>query len=83
MCWLYILKNESTERYYIGSTNNLEKRLKQHKSGLTRTTRVLETLTLVYSEKYNNIIEARNREKKLKSYKSKKYIEWLINDKGR
>ena len=83
MCWVYILTNESTKRYYIGSTNNLERRLKQHKSGLTRTTRVLGTLKLVYSEKYTNIIEARNREKKLKSYKSKKYIEWLINSKGR
>lgn len=79
---MYILKNEQTGRYYIGSTNNLERRLKQHLRGYTRTTRVLGTNTLVYKEEFESIIEARFREKKLKSYKSKKYIEWLINRTG-
>ncbi len=46
---------------------------------MTRTTRVLKTYTLVYTEEFDSLIEARNREKKLKSYKSRKYIEWLIN----
>ena len=81
--YLYILKNETSGRYYIGSTNNLERRLKQHKAGSTRTTRVLKTDVLVYIENYDNILEARLREKKLKSYKSKKYIECLISNKGR
>ncbi len=76
---LYILKNEQTGRYYIGSTNNLDRRLKEHSSGKTRTTKVLKTLTLVYKEEFDTIEEARMREKKLKSYKSRKYIEWLID----
>lgn len=79
MCWMYILKNDVTERYYIGLTNNLNRRLKEHESGKTRTTRVLKTFKLVYKETFDNITEARLREKKLKSYKSKKYLEWLIN----
>ena len=79
---MYILKNESTNRYYIGSTNNLERRLRQHKSGLTRTTKILQTDKLVYKEEFVSIVEARLREKKLKSYKSKKYIEWLINNRN-
>ncbi len=76
--WLYILKSES-ERYYIGSTENIERRLKQHRKGYTRTSKVLKTYELVYTEEFDTINEARLREKKLKSYKSKKYIEWLIN----
>lgn len=83
MFWLYILKNEDTNRYYIGSTNDLNRRLKQHLKGATRTTRILGTNKLVYKEVFNTLIEARGREKKLKSYKSKKYIEWLINNAGR
>lgn len=79
MCWFYILKNEETNRYYTGSTNNLNKRLKQHLQGNTRTTRILKTFQLVYSEKFDKIEAARNREKQIKSYKSKKYIEWLIS----
>lgn len=78
MCWMYILKNEETNRYYIGSTTDLKRRLKQHKSGQTKTTRMLRTLKLVYSEYFDKIENARERELKLKSYKSKKYLEWLI-----
>ena len=78
MCWFYILRNIETDRYYVGSTNNLEKRLQQHKNGYTRTTRILMTYELVYSEKFDKINDARDREKKIKSYKSKKYIKWLI-----
>ncbi len=77
--YLYILKNTITNRYYIGSTNNLDRRLKEHVAGKTRTTRVLKTFTLVYKEEFDTIQAARAREQKLKSYKSKKYIEWLIN----
>jgi len=74
MSWIYILENTETDRYYIGSTGDIERRLRQHRSGKTRTTRVLQTYTLVYKEWYDTIEEARKREKKLKSYKSKKYI---------
>jgi len=78
---LYILSNLKTDRFYIGSTSNLDRRLKQHKNGHTRTTRVLEAFELVYKEEYNTLEEARLREKKLKSYKSKRYINWLISKK--
>ena len=80
MFYLYILKNEQTGRFYIGSTSDLDRRLKQHLSGRTRTTRVLKTFKLVYKEKYSTLLEARNRERKLKSYKSSKYLNWLINN---
>ncbi len=82
MSWMYILRNVKTNRYYIGSTNNWQRRLREHLSGKTRTTRILKTFELVYIEEFDNIVDARTREKKLKSYKSKKYIEWLIK-KGR
>jgi len=74
--WLYILRSEE-DRYYIGSTNNKDRRIKQHLSGYTRTSRVLKTYELVYTEEFKTLNEARIRERKLKSYKS--YIKWLIN----
>lgn len=75
---MYILKS-SSNRYYIGSTSDRNRRLKEHIAGKTRTSRVLKTNELVYFEEFDTIDEARAREKKLKSYKSKKYIEWLIS----
>ena len=82
MFYMYILWNQEKDRYYIGSTRNLTRRLKQHLAGYTRTTRVLKTDKLVYYEEYKQESEAREREKQLKSYKSKKYIKWLIDSKG-
>lgn len=79
MFWMYILHNPETDRFYIGSTSDLERRLKQHSKGYTRTTKVLKTYNLVYKEEYKTLMEARLREKQLKSYKSKKYIKWLIS----
>ena len=83
MVYLYILKNSKTERYYIGSTIDLKRRLKQHLSGNTKSTRVLKTDTLIYTEEFRTEQEARDREKLLKSYKSSKYIEWLIKQKNK
>ena len=83
MNFLYILENKNTGKYYIGSTNNLRRRLDEHLKGKVRTTRVLKTNSLVYFEKFETESESRQREKKLKSYKSKKYIKWLISNKTR
>lgn len=80
MSFLYILENSKTDRYYIGSTANLENRIRQHLKGYTRTTKILKTFGLVYLEEYKTIQEAKNREKQLKSYKSKKHIKWLIKN---
>ncbi|HLD24388.1 MAG TPA: GIY-YIG nuclease family protein [Patescibacteria group bacterium] len=79
MYYIYILHNDESDSYYIGSTNNLERRLKEHLRGKTRTTKVLKTDKIAYREEFNTEKEARDREKKLKSYKSKKYIKWLIS----
>ena len=68
MAHIYVLESETTGKYYIGSTSNLHRRLNQHKSGQTRTTRVLNAFKLVYSEEFDSINDARDREKKLKSY---------------
>lgn len=79
MACVYILHNPLTHRYYVGSTINLKRRLQQHRSGNTRTSRLLGTKELFYIEEYKTIDEARLREKQIKSYKSKIYIENLVN----
>lgn len=35
MYFVYILFSSKTEKYYIGSTDNLESRLKHHNAGAT------------------------------------------------
>ena len=71
--FLYILANENRSTLYIGVTNNLERRLNEHKNevldGFTKTYHVH---TLVYVERYEHIEEAIAREKQLKRWSRKK-----------
>jgi len=75
---LYILQSQETGRYYIGSTCNLERRLKDHKRGNTRTTRIHKPWFLVYTEEFETLTEARKREKQIKRWKSHVRVMELI-----
>ena len=65
-----ILKSDSSERFYIGHTSNLERRLKEHNSGKTSSTKGYFPWKVVYTEDYETKLEAYNREMEIKSYKS-------------
>jgi len=70
---VYVLEDE-TGRFYKGVTNNLEKRLREHKCGHTRTTSRMRGLKVVYKEKFSNFNEARKREVYLKTGAGRKFL---------
>lgn len=76
---VYILKDE-LGRFYIGSTDNLERRLKQHVSGYTQTTRNMKSPKLVLSQEVQNLEQARKIERKLKNLKRRDYIEKIVSE---
>ncbi|MFQ5777689.1 MAG: GIY-YIG nuclease family protein [Terriglobia bacterium] len=67
--FVYVLKNSATGRHYIGSTNNLSRRLVDHARGNTRSTRTQGRWELVYCEPCRDLSAARKREREIKSYK--------------
>ena len=68
MAYLYILKC-SDNSLYVGSTNNLEERIKKHQSGWgARYTSVHKPVELIYSEEYSTYQEAFKRERKIKGW---------------
>lgn len=77
MYHLYILKL-MTGSYYVGSTGNLESRLKAHMSGKVFYTKSRLPAELVYTEKYLTRSEAQTREYQIKSWKKRKAIEKLF-----
>ncbi|OIP58167.1 MAG: hypothetical protein CO136_02485 [Candidatus Levybacteria bacterium CG_4_9_14_3_um_filter_36_7] len=79
MYFLYILRSIKNGMFYIGSTNNLERRIAEHNSNRSRYTKNKGPFELSYKEEYNTNSEAKKREYYLKSLKSKKVIEKLIN----
>jgi len=57
MYYVYLIKNQKTKETYIGYTDNLKRRFKEHKE---------KEPDLIYYEAYKSEADARNREKKLK-----------------
>ena len=72
MFYVYVLISLKDKTTYIGSTENLEKRLKEHNQGKTKSIKHKVPFELVYSEAYCNRTQARKREIRLKKNSSEK-----------
>jgi len=72
--YVYVLKSERDGHFYIGYTQDLEGRVKQHNRGLVPSTKQRTPLLLVYWEGSLSQKDATAREKYLKSAWGKRYI---------
>ena len=77
MYYVYVLKSEKNNRYYIGYTKDVSERLKIHNAGRVPSTTKDKPWTVFYKEEYEDSLAARQRELKLKSWKSRKALERL------
>ena len=77
--YVYILE-DSNHKFYIGSTNDVERRFSQHNSGHTYTTKRMGKLNLVFSQMFDTLEEARKVETRLKRLKRKDYIEKIVKE---
>lgn len=74
--FVYIITNFSNTTFYIGVTNNLERRINEHRSGLVEGfSKKYKLRKLIYFEDYQDINQAIGREKQLKNW----HREWKIN----
>ena len=73
MYYVYILTNNSHHSLYIGVTNNLERRLYEHKMELMDGfTKQYHIHNLVYYEETDDVGAAIDREKQLKGWRREK-----------
>jgi len=77
--FVYILKCVD-QSLYVGCTNNLEKRIKQHNESKfgAHYTKTRRPVTLLYSESFSTLREARQREIEIKGWRREKKLN-LIN----
>ena len=73
--YCYILYSQKLNKYYVGSTTDIERRLEEHNRGKENFTRTGTPWILVYKETFENLQEARSREHYIKKQKSRKYME--------
>lgn len=76
--WVYIVASESGT-LYTGVTNNLERRMWEHKEGLMQGfTKKYGCHKLLYAEEFQDVKEAITREKQVKNWRREKK-EYLIH----
>jgi putative endonuclease len=78
MYTVYILKDNSG-KLYKGVTNNLARRIYEHKIGHTKTTSKMIGLEVVHKEIYDNFETARKREKYLKTGAGRRFVKFKLN----
>ena len=76
--YVYVLKSEQFDRTYTGMTADLNRRLKEHNTGKTKSTRPYKPWRLVYHELVEGALEARKREKYLKSAAGRQFIKSVL-----
>ena len=78
--FVYIIYNKVADKYYIGQTYDLEKRISEHNSGVSKyTAKYSGGWKIVYNEKFSTRANAMRREKFLKNQKNKNFYKRLAN----
>ena len=70
MYYVYVLKSKKDNKHYIGYTNDLRRRFKEHNSGKNKSTKDRMPFELIYYEAYTIKSSAIERENKLKKFKN-------------
>ncbi|MEJ2285074.1 MAG: GIY-YIG nuclease family protein [Desulfobacterales bacterium] len=76
--FVYIIQSSADGTYYVGSTQDVDNRLKRHNQGRSQYTKPKRPWNLVYFEEYSNKSDAIKRENSIKRRKNKRFIESLI-----
>ena len=74
MFYIYVLYSYKDNRLYTGFTSDLKKRVSMHKNGSVYSTKYRRPLELIYFEGCLSEMDAKRREKYLKSGNGKIYL---------
>lgn len=76
--YVYVIVSLSTSQIYIGQTDHLISRYRQHASGLVRSTRRLIPHIVAHVEEFASRAAAMRREKELKQHAGREWIRSVI-----
>lgn len=83
MYYVYVLYSLKFNRTYTGMTKDLDRRIIEHNKGQNKSTKAYFPWVLIHKEEFDSRIEARRREKFLKSGNGRGYIKSIINKRPR
>ena len=79
MFTVYVPRSTSTSRLYIGQSQDFERRLQEHQSGLARYTRGRGPWVVLLAEEYNDRAEAMRRERFLKGGQGREWLTGVLS----
>ena len=78
MFYVYVLYSKKHNRKYTGMTIDIEKRLKEHNARQNKSTKAYVPWEVIFKEGFKTRLEARAREKYLKSGVGREFIKSLL-----
>jgi len=79
MCFVYVIYSEKLHKRYIGSSKDIDRRIREHNLGKSKFTKSGIPWRLIYRESYQTYSEARKRELFLKSGAGRKLLDRILN----
>ncbi|MBU3925042.1 GIY-YIG nuclease family protein [Patescibacteria group bacterium] len=78
--YIYVLYNKVKNFIYIGYTENLKNRYKEHNSGYLKSTKPYRLLKLIHYEAYYDKKDAKRRELYLKTNKGRTTLTTMLKE---
>ena len=78
MVYVYAIKSLTHKYIYVGLTNNVSRRIAEHNNGENRSTKSYVPFELILEEIFETRLDARKRERYLKSGIGKEFLYTLI-----
>ncbi|HHT9120697.1 MAG TPA: GIY-YIG nuclease family protein [Candidatus Hypogeohydataceae bacterium YC41] len=80
MYYVYVLKSLRDGKLYIGYSSDLKRRLREHKTGGSKSTKGRLPFELIYYEAHKSEVDARRRERYFKTDKGKSSLRQMLRD---
>ena len=77
---VYIIYSKALNKFYTGYTENIDIRLTQHNQGISTFTAKATDWVVQYLKEFETRQQAFYFEQSIKKKKSRKYIEWLVQN---
>ena len=80
MHYVYVLRSKESEKFYIGSTGNIERRITEHKKGEGHTSSRMKDPELVFYEAFFDKKDSLRRERYFKTTKGRSSLRQILRE---
>ena len=80
MYYTYVLRSKKDDKWYIGSAEDVNRRVAQHNAGTVQSTKSRAPFDLIYHESFSTRSEARWQERKWKTTWGHKKLKELLKN---